>query len=219
MSRINWSQKARQMDRSNGLWYKFGQDETTGNWHILCSGDRGSLENNSVVYHDHFWQQNGRWYFQGRSGNQHVIGRDDFIEVIQEQIERDSLNLTEEEKQELNLTNQLISQMTQQQIKKIADYRARQAYGNAGYVGNNHGVEMSDRECQICDQLVRQHQSFTNRLNWHNTNSNITSVKQDSKKALNWREAPPENLNLSSGINPELGCDHSTRKSNRKTTR
>ena len=60
MSRINWSQPARQMDLSSGLWYKFGQDET-GNWHILCSGDRDSLENNSVVYHDHYWQNNGRW--------------------------------------------------------------------------------------------------------------------------------------------------------------
>lgn len=218
MSKINWIQPARQMDLSSGLWYKFGQDET-GNWHILCSGDRDSLETNSVIYHDHYLQNNGRWYFQGKRGKNHIIGRDDFIEVINEQIERNSLNLTEAEQQELNLNSSVTGQLTQQQIKKLADYRALQAYGNAGYAGNTHGVEMSLYECQICDRLISQHQSSTNRLNWHDTNSDTTSVNQSPKKALNWRDAPPDNPNLSPEINPELGRDRSTRKSSRKTTR
>jgi len=218
MSRINWSQQSQQMDSSSGLWYKFGQDETE-NWHILCSGDRDSLENNSVIYHDHYWQNNGRWYFQGRSGNRHVIGRDDMIPEIQRQNERNSLNLTEAEQQEINLNPGVTSQLNQQQIKKLADYRARQAYGNVGYVGNTHGVEMSPYECQICDQLISQHQFSTNRLNWHDTNSDTTSVNQSSKTALNWRNTSPYNPNLSTTINPELERDRSTRKSTRKTTR
>jgi hypothetical protein len=219
MSRINWSQPARKMDRYSGIWYKFGQDETTGNWHILCSGDRDSLENNSVVYHDHYWQNNGRWYFQGRSGNRHVIGRDDLIPGIQRQNERNSLNLTEAEQQELNLNSSVTGQLTQQQIKKLADYRARQAYGSAGYAGNSHGVEMSPYECQICDRLISQHQSPTHRLNWHDANSDTTPGNQSTNKALNWRDAPPGNPNLSPEINPELGRERSTRKSTRKTTR
>lgn len=219
MARIHWSQQARQMDRSSGLWYKFGQDETTGNWHILCSGDRDSLEKNSVVYHDHYWQNNGRWYFQGRSGNHHVIGRDDLIPGIKEQNGRNSLNLTEAEQQELNLNSGVTGELTQQQIKKLADYRARQAYANAGYVGNTHGVEMSPYESQICDRLISQHQSPTHRLNWGDTNSDTTSGNQSAKKALNWRDAPPDNPNLSPEINPELERDRSTIKSNRKTTR
>lgn len=218
MSRINWSQRSQQMDSSSGLWYKFGQDET-GNWHILCSGDRDSLENSSVIYHDHYWQNNSCWYFQGRSGNRHIIGRDDLIPGIQRQNERNSLNLTEAEQQELNLNSGVTDKLTQQQIKKLADYRARQAYGNAGYVGDNHGVKMSPYECQICDRLIVQHQSSNNHLNWHDTNSGTTSVNQSHKKVLNWRDAPPDNPNLSPGINPELGRNRSTKKSSQKTTR
>lgn len=218
MSRINWTPSPRQMDASSGLWYKFGQDGD-GNWHILSSGDRQSLESSSVVYHDHYWQSNGRWYFQGRRGDRHIIGRDDLIEEIRRQNQTNSLNLTEAEKQEINLTSGSTGQLTPQQIKKIADYRAHQAYGHAGYAGNTHGVEMPPYESQICDRLIAQHQSTTNRLNWRDANDATTPVNDSSQTVLQWRDASGPNPNADPPINRELKPDIPARKSTRKTTR
>lgn len=218
MSRINWIQPARQMDAASGLWYKFGQDED-GNWHILSSGDRNSLEQSSVVYHDHYLQSNGRWYFQGKRGDRHIIGRDDLIEGIRRQNQTNSLNLTDAEKQEINLTSGSTGQLTSQQIKKLADYRARQAYGHAGYAGNTHGVEMSPYESQICDRLIAKHKSTTNRLNWRDANDATTPVNNSSQTVLQWRDASGSNPNADPPINRDLKPDIAARKSTRKTTR
>ncbi len=218
MSRINWTQSARQLDNSSGLWYKFGQDGD-GNWHILSSGDRDSLEQNTVVYHDHYWQRNGHWYFQGRRGDRHIIGRDDLIEGIRRQNQTNSLNLTDAEKQEINLAAGSTGQLTSQQIKKLADYRARQAYGHAGYAGNTHGVEMPPDESQICDRLIVQHQSTTNRLNWRDANDETAPLNELSQNQLKWRDTTSENPNPVPQENRQLKSDRLNIKPNRKTTR
>jgi hypothetical protein len=181
--------------------------------------DRHSLESSSVVYHAHYWQSNGRWYFQGRRGDRHIIGRDDLIEEIRHQNQTNSLNLTDAEKQEINLTSGSTGQLTPQQIKKIADYRAHQAYGHAGYAGNTHGVEMPPYESQICDRLIAQHQSTTSRLNWRDANDATAPLNDSSQTVLQWRDASQPNPNADPPLNRELKPDIPARKSTRKTTR
>jgi hypothetical protein len=83
-----WSE-AVQLHRATGLWYKFKQNYN-GDWEVLCSGDKASIEKDSVTYHDHYWQSNGRWYFQGKRENKHIIGRDEFLESSQTIAEADA---------------------------------------------------------------------------------------------------------------------------------
>lgn len=215
-----WSQ-ARQMDNSTGLWYKFKQDN--GNWHILCSGDRNSLEDQSVIYHEHYWQNNGRWYCQGRLPNvdnkkKHTMNGNAFSEGIEKQNQRGYLNLTDAEKQELNLTSGVQNQLTAQQVKKLADYRARQAYGNAGYSGNNQGVEVSPYEAQIFERLVNQHQSSASTLTWRDVEDNRQPTPESAKQTLNWRDATVD-ANSPQLTQTQHQSSHQIRKSTRKTTR
>ncbi|MEG4634223.1 hypothetical protein QUB56_32435 [Microcoleus sp. AR_TQ3_B6] len=217
MSRINWSEKAIPMNNTSGLFYKFGQDEN-GNWHILCSGDENSLENESVIYHDHYWQSNGRWYCQGRQGNTHTMNGDAFMEGIQRQNQRGSLNLTDEEKQELNLTSGVPNQLTPQQVKKLGDYRARQAYGNAGYGGRDRGVEVSSYESGIFERLVTQHQSSTSSLTWRDAEENRQSKPESGKHTLNWRDATPD-MNSPQSTQTQSQSSQKVRKSTRKMTK
>jgi hypothetical protein len=212
----HWSE-ARQMDSASGLWYKFKQDDR-GNWHILCSGDRGGLEKKSVIYHDHYRQSNGSWYFQGKKDNIHIIGRDSFIEEIKRQQDRNSLNLSEAEKQELNLTSGVPNRLTKHQVKQLADYRARQAYGNAGYGGDNHGIQVSAYEAEIFDRLVQQYQSTTCNLHWRDANDNKLSASEFSNSKLNWKDSEPE-INSFSPKQTQQKPLSLNRKSNRKTTR
>lgn len=198
-----WSQ-AQQLDNVSGLWYKFKQN-SNGNMEILCSGDKDSLESESVVYHDHYWQNNGRWYFQGKSGNKHIIGKDGLIEGIQRQNQRGRLDLTEAEKQELSLTSNEGRQLTDNEVKKLANYRARQAYGNAGYGGNNHGVEVDSYVAEILNKQVKQYQEST------------ISTPELSRKKLKWRDA--DNNTTSVSTNPQLNSSHQSIKLTRKTTR
>ncbi|BAY99838.1 hypothetical protein NIES37_38210 [Tolypothrix tenuis PCC 7101] len=150
-----------QLDTSSGLWYKFGYEivENNKKWHILSSGDRDSLEKNSIIYHDHFWQSNGHWYFQGRLQNQHIIGKDVLKEGIKIQNQRRRLELTEAEKQYLNLTSEEKRQLTEIEVNQLAIYRARQAYGNSGYSGSNHGIEVDQHLAHILDRQVQQYQA------------------------------------------------------------
>lgn len=214
MSQLTWSD-AKQIGH---LWYKFKQNPD-GRWEILCSGDRDSLERNSVVSHDHYWQRNGRWYCQVKVGNKRLMHKEDFIEEIQRQNEQNSLNLTEAEKQELNLSSGSQNQLTPQQVKKLADYRALQAYGNAGYEGSNIGIEVTPYEAGIFERLVSEHQSTTSSLNWRDANDDIVSVNDPENITLNWRNAapatdltPPSNYQIQSSTSP-------SKKYNRKTTR
>lgn len=211
-----WSQ-ARQMDNSSGLWYKFQQDGN-GNWHILCSADENSLEPQTVIYHDHYWQSNGRWYSQGRQGNKHTMNGDAFIEGIERQNQRGSLNLTDAEKQGLYLTSVASNQLTPQQVKKLADYRARQAYANAGYGGSNRGVEVSPYEAGIFERLVAQHQSSTSSLTWRDAEENRQSTPESAQQTLNWRDATPD-MNSSPLTQTQHQSSHPIRKSTRRTTR
>lgn len=212
----NWSE-ARQMDSASGLWYKFKQDDR-GNWHILCSGDRCSLEKESVIYHDHYWQSNGSWYFQGKQGDRHTIGRDGLIDEIQRQNERGSLNLSHAEQQELNLTSNKPNHLTEQQVKKLADYRARQAYGNAGYGGSNHGIQVSDYEAAIFDRLVEQYRSNTYHLNWRECQEQPTTECDSPKPKLNWKDNEPD-INSLSPKQPQHKPLNLNRKSNRRMIR
>lgn len=190
-----------QLDSYIGLWYKFKQDRN-GNWHILCSGDRQSLEKDSVVYHDHYWQSNNKWYFQGKKNHNHIIGRDELIQGIQKQNERGSLKLSDSEKQEININSE--QKLTQNQIKNLANYRANQAYGNAGYEGNIHGIEMPPYAAQSCNRLVQQYQSSTNYLNWRDLTNDTDAVSKN--KDLKWK-------------NTTQYKKTKTRKNNRKNTR
>jgi hypothetical protein len=212
MSEPTWSE-AKQIGH---LWYKFKQNPD-GRWELLSSGDRDSLESNSVVAHDHYWQSNGRWYCQVKVGNRHIMHAEDFMEGIQRQNQIGSLNLTDAEQQELNLTSGVPGQLTSQQVKKLAAYRARQAYGNAGYGGRDRGVEVSPYEAQSFDRLVAQYQSTTRPLNWRDAND-TGSVTEASKKALNWRDATPD-TNAAPGINPQPPSSRKPRNSTRKNTR
>lgn len=214
MSDSMWSE-AKQI---GNLWYKFKQNPD-GRWEMLCSGDRASLEQDSVVLHDHYWQRDGRWYCQVKvGGNKHIMHREDFIEGIQRQNERNSLNLTDAEKQELNLTSEVDNQLTPRQVEKLANYRVRQAYGNAGYGGSNRGVEVSSYEGEIFDGLVKQHQSSNTTLNWRDVNNDTVSVTEPAQTALNWRDATSD-TNSALPINHQIQSSHQTRKSTRKTTR
>lgn len=213
MSESTWSE-AKQIGH---LWYKFKQNPD-GRWEILSSGDRDSLERNSVVSHDHYWQRNGRWYCQVKVGNRHIMHGEDFIDGIQRQNERNSLNLTDAEKQELNLTSGCHNQLTSNQVKKLANYRARQAYGNAGYGGSERGVEVSPDEGGIFERLVTQHQSSTTSLNWRDANNDTVAVNESATTALNWRDTTPD-TNSSPPINHQIQASHKTRKSTIKTTR
>jgi hypothetical protein len=217
MSDINWSQEAVPMDNSSGLFYKFGQDKN-GNWHILCSGDKNSLESNSVIYHDHYWQSNGQWYCQGRQGNSHTMNGDAFIEGIKRQNQRGSLNLTDAEKQELNLTSGVPSQLTSKQVQKLANYRALQAYGNAGYGGTNHGVEVSAYESDIFERLVTKHQSSNNSLVFRDAEDSQLSVPESAKGILKWKDATPD-IRLPQATQTQPSSSNTNRKSTRKTTR
>lgn len=214
MSQSTWSD-AQQIGH---LWYKFKQNPD-GRWEILCSGDRDSLEKNSVVSHDHYWQRNGRWYCQVKVRNQHLMHKDDFIEEIQKQNEQTSLNLTEAEKQELNLSSGSQNQLTPQQVKKLADYRARQAYSNAGYGGSDLGIEVSRYEAGIFERLVCEHQSTASSLNWRDANEDTASVNDLENMTLNWRDAAP-----ASDLTPPSSCQIQSssppaKKSTRKSTR
>ncbi|AFZ15619.1 hypothetical protein Cri9333_4853 (plasmid) [Crinalium epipsammum PCC 9333] len=211
-----WSQ-ATQMDNFSGLWYKFKQD-SNGNWHILCSSDKNSLESQNIIYHDHYWQSNGRWYCQGRQGNKHTMNGDSFIEGIERQNQIASLDLTDAEKQELNLTSGALNRLTPQQVKKLADYRACQAYGNAGYGGTDRGVEVSLYEADIFERLVKQHQSSTSTLTWRDAEENRLSVTESAKQTLNWRDATPD-INSRQPTQARHQCSHQIRKSTRKMTR
>lgn len=216
-----WSQ-ARQIDNSTGLWYKFKQDGK-GNWHILCSGDKNSLEDESVIYHDHYWQSNRRWYCQGRLADvdtekRHTMNGNAFIEGIKIQNERGSLNLTDAEKQELNLTSGVPNQLTTEQVKKVADYRARQAYGNAGYGGSNKGVGVTAYEAAIFERLVNQYQSSTRSLTWRDTEENRQSTLESGKQKLNWRDATPD-INSPQPTQTQAQSSQKIRKSTRKITR
>lgn len=215
---LNWSQP-QQLDSSSGLWYKFAKDDN-GNCHILSSGDKNSLEKNSVIYHDHYWQSNGKWYFQGRRGNKHIIGKDDLIEGITQQNQRGRLNLTETEKQELDLTNEEERTLTQREIKKLADYRARQAYGNAGYGGNNHGVEVDNNVGKILDKQIQQYQTSSqskSSLTWRDADSITTSVPETNIQTLNWRDA--DSTKTSAQVTHKQKSSKKTRKSTRRSTR
>lgn len=213
MSESAWSE-AKQIGH---IWYKFKQNPD-GRWEILSSGDRDSLEKDTVVLHDHYWQRNGRWYCQVKVGNKHIMHGEDFIEGIQRQNERNSLNLTDAEKQELNLTSGFQNQLTSNQVKKLADYRARQAYGNAGYGGRDRGVEFSLDESGTLDRLVTQHQSSTTSLNWRDANNDTVEVNDSAKTALNWRDTAPD-TNSFPTINHQIQVSHKNQKSTRKTTR
>ncbi len=198
------------------LWYKFKQD-STGNWHILCSGDPNSLEYNSVICHDHYWQNNGRWFVQIRRDNQHLIGRDGLIEGIQRQNERGRLELTQAEKQALNLTNTQEVKLTDREINKLADYRADQAYSNAGYGRSNHGVELEGTPSNVLNNLVKQYQVSTKVLNWRDVDNDEVSVPKLRAKALNWRDTKTEPASVPS--NSDFQPSIPTRKSKRKTSR
>jgi hypothetical protein len=216
-----WSQ-ARQMDNSTGLWYKFKQDGN-GNWHILCSGDKNSLEDESVIYHDHYWQSNGGWYCQGRLADvdrekRHTMNGNAFIEEIKRQNERGCLNLTDAEKQELNLTSGVPNQLTTEKVKKLADYRARQAYGNAGYGGSDRGVEVSPYEFGIFERLVTQYQSSTSSLSWRDVEENRQSTPESVKATLNWRDSTPD-MNSPQPTQTQAQSSQKIRKSTRKMTR
>lgn len=186
VKRSPWGQ-AVQLDQSTGLWYKFRQNPD-GSWEILCSGDRDSLDRNSVVSHDHYWQKNGLWYFQGKLGDTHTIGRDAFLADLRSQNQNRDLNLSEEERRALGIFDNENIVLTDNQIKSVADRRANQAYGSAGYVGNNHGIEVSsflgqDGDERI-DKLVAQYQQLpTQNLVWRDTVQLATETPQQ----LSWR--------------------------------
>ncbi|GAB1545289.1 hypothetical protein NUACC21_79650 [Scytonema sp. NUACC21] len=215
---INWSQ-AQQLDSNSGLWFKFGKDNN-GNWHILSSGDKDSLEKNSVVYHDHNWQSNGKWYFQGRRGDKHIIGKDDLIEGIARQNQTGRLDLTEAEKQELNLTNEEERTFTRREVEKLAGYRARQAYGNAGYGGTNHGVEVDSNVAEILNKQVQQYQTSTQSklsLTWRDEDSTTASTSKSSTKILTWRDE--DSTTASEPITHQQNLSKKTRKSTLRNTR
>ncbi|RUS92677.1 hypothetical protein DSM106972_098510 [Dulcicalothrix desertica PCC 7102] len=215
---INWSQ-AQQLDSNSGLWFKFGKDNN-GNWHILSSGDKDSLEKNSVTYHTHHWQSNGQWYSQGRRGNKHTIGKDGLIEGITRQNQTGRLDLTEAEKQELNLTNEEEHTLTHNEVKKLADYRARQAYGNAGYGGTNHGVEVDSNVAEILNKQVQPYQTSTQpkpSLTWRDEDITTASVSESSTKTLTWRDE--DSTTTSEPITHQQNSSKKTRKSTRRNTR
>lgn len=208
-------QDAKQVDNT-GLWYKFGRDQS-GNLHILCSGDQDSLERNSVIGHTHYWQSNGKWYCQERIGNTHAMNADAFIEGIERENQRGSLNLTDTEKQALNLTSSS-NQLTNRQVKQLAEYRTNQAYGNAGY-GNNKGVELSASESQTLDRLANSnYQPSTTNLTWRDPEDTTTSDSTQNK--LTWRDSTPNTNSCNSPNNQiQQSNQKKTQKSTRKTTR
>ena len=124
------------------LWYKF-QLDSENVWHILCSGDRDSLEPNSVICHHHYWKRNNQWYVQIKRGRNHVLSGDDFIQGVRRENERQNLMLSE------------------RQIKQEAHRRALRAYSKAGYGGRNRGVALDRYTGEQLDRLVAQYQSIS----------------------------------------------------------
>ncbi len=194
----SWEQ-AIQLDQSTGLWYKFKR-KPDGAWEILCSGDRSSLDRDSVISHDHYWQKDGRWYFQGRVGSDHTIGRDAFLTDLRDRNQNGNLRLTDEEKRVLGISNTENTFLTESQIKSIAAYRANQAYGSSGYVGDNHGIQVSSYDSEgdeRLDRLVNQYQqSLTQNLVWRD-NSELTTETQSQ---LAWRNDTGNETSLSSNV-------------------
>lgn len=180
--------EAIQLDLSSGLWYKFRQ-HSNGDWEILSSADKNSLEPDSVIYHDHHWQRDGKWYFQGKRGNSHTIGRGSFLKDLRRRNHNATLNLTENERQALALQNNSDTPLTERQIKLLADYRANQAYGSSGYVGNNHGIQVSSYDESGSVRLNRQIQEYQQKISkilaWRD--SQIPS-SQSLSPELNWRD-------------------------------
>lgn len=199
MSESTWSDA----EQIGHLWYKF-KHNPDGRWEILCSGDRDSLETNTVVSHDHYWQRNGSWYCQVKVGTKRLMHKEDFIDEIKRQNQESSLNLTETEKQELNLSSGSQNQLTSQQIDRLADYKARQAYGSAGYGGSNIGIEVSPYEAAIFERIVSEHQSTTSSLNWRDANDDIASVNDQENITLNWRDANDETVSVNDSENITL---------------
>jgi hypothetical protein len=58
--------------RPSGLYYKMGRD-SQGDPHLLCSGDKGSLERDSVLLHDHYWRRGNKWHYQVKKGDAHLL--------------------------------------------------------------------------------------------------------------------------------------------------
>jgi hypothetical protein len=194
----HWGQ-AIQLDQSTGLWYKF-KHNPDGTWEILCSGDKASLDRNSVISHDHYWQKDGRWYFQGKVGNNHTIGRDGFLGDLRDRNQNGNLSLTDEEKCVLGISNNENIVLTESQIKSIADHRANQAYGNSGYVGDNHGIEVSSYDPnggERMNRLVSQYQqSSAQNLVWRDN----PELKMETQAQLNWRDDTSNATSLSSNF-------------------
>ncbi|KPQ32412.1 MAG: hypothetical protein HLUCCO16_20190 [Phormidium sp. OSCR] len=92
MANSGWS-NAVQLDQSSNLWFKFKHDSTNGNWDILCSGDKDSLDGDNIEYHDHYFLRNGTWYFQGNHKGEHTIGRDQFLDVSTSRQDADSRSM------------------------------------------------------------------------------------------------------------------------------
>jgi|GEM_PF-2334346 len=195
----HWGQ-AIQLDPSTGLWYKF-KHNSDNTWEILCSGDRASLDRNSVISHDHYWQKDGRWYFQGKVGNNdHTIGRDAFLRDLRNRNQNGNLSLTNEEKRVLGISNNENIFLAESQIKSIADHRANQAYGSSGYVGNNHGIEVSSYDPngdERMNRLVNQsQQSSAQNLVWRD-NPELT---METQSQLNWRDDTSNPTSLSNNV-------------------
>ena len=192
--------EAIQLDDSTGLWYKFGIRSNNRDWEIFCSGDKDSLEKGSVIYHDHYWQRDGKWYLQGKridihtGRNIHTIGRDGFLEDLKIRNQEATLDLMEDERQLLGLQDSATPSLSRRQIESIANYRANLAYGTSGYRGDNHGVEVSSYDCNntittILNRQVQQYQELTQltsgNLIWQN-DSNPAS--ESVLPELNWRQ-------------------------------
>jgi hypothetical protein len=208
----HWGQ-AIQLDQSTGLWYKFKR-KPDGAWEILCSGDRASLDRNSVISHDHYWQKDGRWYFQGKVGSDHTIGRDQFLRDLRDRNQNGNLRLTDEEKCVLGVSNNENIFLTESQIKSVATYRANQAYGSSGYVGDNHGIKISSYDPdgdERMNRLVNQYQqSLTQNLAWRD-NSELTTEIQPQ---LAWRN---DASNVTSSGNDRARSNQRKRKGSRET--
>ena len=201
-----WRQ-AIQLDQSTGLWYKF-KHHSDDRWEILCSGDRASLDRNSVVSHDHYWQKDGRWYFQGKVGNDHTIGRDDFSGDLRDRNQNGNLSLTEEEKRSLGISNNENILLTESQIKSIADYRSNQAYGSSGYVGDNPGIQVSSYDPngdERMNRLVNQYQqSSAQNLVWRDNQE----LRMEAQAQLKWRD---DSSNATSSSNNVEAQSHKKR--------
>jgi hypothetical protein len=209
----HWGQ-AIQLDQSTGLWYKFKR-QPNGAWEILCSGDRDSLDRGSVISHDHYWQKDGCWYFQGRVGSDHTIGRDAFLTDLRDRNQNGSLRLTDQESRALGISNnEETTCLTESQIKSIAAYRANQAYGSSGYAGNNHGIRVSSYDPngdERMNRLVNQYQqSLTQNLVWRDN----PELNTESRSQLVWIN---DAGNVTSSGNTQARSHQRKRKGSRET--